>query len=129
MTGSVAAIGVAAATVTMLGLVAPLAGVSIARHRAAAIADAAALAAASAAAGLVTDTPCAAAERIAATGGGALAWCEVDGLVVTVAVSIPMPVGEVSVYATAGPPAASSSGDRVPIRPGISSATGGADMV
>ena len=127
--GSVAAIGVAAATVMMVGLVAPIVGVSVARHRAAALADAAALAAAAVAAGLSAGEPCDVAARLAATGGGDLRSCELDGLVATVAVSIPMLGGAVAVYSTAGPPAAHENGPGTSIRPGISPGTGCADMV
>jgi len=127
--GTVAAVGLVAAVVMTLGLVAPIVGVSVARHRAAAIADAAALAAAASAAGLVAGEPCTVAAHVVALGGGDLRSCEIDGLVATVAVSIPMIGGAVAVYSTAGPPAAVDHGAGTPIRPGISPGVGRADMV
>jgi len=107
--GSVAAIGLVGALVGLAALIAPVAGISAARHRAAAGADASALAAAAVAAGLgsgLGDEPCTAAETVAARHGGALDACQIDGLVVTFRVVAATAFGAVSGTATAGPPGA-----------------------
>ena len=66
-------------------------------------ADAAALAAADARLGVVGDYPCPLAATVARANGAALAACEVDGLIVTVAVSGTIAGIRVTATATAGP--------------------------
>ena len=102
--GTVIGVGIAAALLCCVAVFAPVVSASVMRHRGATVADAAALAAASAAAGLVMGDPCERAAQVASAGGVSLALCDVDGLVVTVAVSVPILGAELSVYATAGPP-------------------------
>lgn len=102
--GTAAVVGLAAAILLAAAIVAPAGAVAVAWHRAAAAADGAALAAAAGLAGLAPGEPCERAGEVAAASGGRLVDCRLDGLVATVAVSVPTPVAESTVYATAGPP-------------------------
>ncbi len=106
--GTVAVIGLAALVIGLAGMLAPVTAVSVARHRVAAAADAAALAAAEVLAGFgpVTADPCGTAAIIANAGGVGLVGCELDGLVVTVEAAVDTAFGAVLARATAGPPAA-----------------------
>ena len=104
-----AAIGVAAAALLAAGSLGPIVTISVARHRAAVAADAAALAAAAGTAGLVEvpdGDPCALAAELAARHGAALRACRVDGLEATVEVEIATALGPVAARASAGPPPA-----------------------
>jgi secretion/DNA translocation related TadE-like protein len=73
------------------------------KQKLAGAADAAALAAADARLGVVGDYPCPLAATVARANGAALAACEVDGLIVTVAVSGTIAGIRVTATATAGP--------------------------
>lgn len=76
----------------------------ITRSRASAAADAAALAAADTASGRVSGVPCEQASRVASAHHVRLAGCRLDGPIATVTVTAPVPLGETSATATAGPP-------------------------
>jgi secretion/DNA translocation related TadE-like protein len=102
--GTVVVIGVVALVFGIGALTVPVATVGIARHRAAAAADAAALAAADVLVGIAAGAPCAVAEQVAAAAGVDLTECIPEGLVVTVAVHAPSAFGLVAMAATAGPP-------------------------
>lgn len=102
--GTIIVLGVVAATAGLALLAAPVAGISILRHRATVAADAAALAAADVLVGIVPGRPCALAETLAAANGAALEACVPDGLIVTVRVGIGNGFVPVTALATAGPP-------------------------
>jgi secretion/DNA translocation related TadE-like protein len=102
--GSILALAVLAAMLALCSLLLPLVGVLSAKQRMSAAADAAALAAADVTVGLAPGVPCAAADRVAAANGAMLAGCEVDGLVVTVAVKATILGLPIEASATAGPP-------------------------
>jgi secretion/DNA translocation related TadE-like protein len=102
--GSILAVAVMAATLGIVSLLVPLYGVLFAKQQAAGAADAAALAAADVAVGIVAGQPCSAAASLATANGASLARCEVDGVIVTVTVSVPAFGFEVIGAATAGPP-------------------------
>lgn len=94
----------------MLGgvlLLAPVYNLLSARSRATASADAAALAAADAAIGRTPGFPCDLAGLVAGANGVAVTDCQVDGVIVTVRVSIDILGFPVTATATAGPPARS----------------------
>jgi secretion/DNA translocation related TadE-like protein len=104
MSGSILAASIAGSTVLLTALVLPLGAALVEKRALAAAADAAALAAADVASGLAPGIPCEAAARLAAAGGGTLSGCEVDGAIVTVAVSSSVLGIPFAVRATAGPP-------------------------
>lgn len=114
--GSASLASVSVVVVTAVLAVAALAGAqSLAeRSRVSGAADASALAAADALAGLVAGEggPCARAASLARSNDVQLVSCEVDGAVVTVAVTGAAPLGGVVVRAaaTAGPPPSSPDG-------------------
>ncbi len=85
-------------------LVAPFGAVLVAQSRARGAADAAALAAADVAIGLRTGSPCTVAGEVAAIGGATVAECAVDGVIVTVRVTVPAARWPIAATATAGPP-------------------------
>lgn len=104
MSGTVLGLGVAIATVAVTGVTLPLCAAMVGSAAASGAADASALAAADVASGRMPGEPCDAAARLASANDTVLVACEVDGLVVTVAVerwSGAIPVRE---SATAGPP-------------------------
>jgi len=102
--GTVLALGIVASTALVAGMLVPLVGVSVTRHRAATAADAAALAAADALIGATTGDPCERAAEVAAADGASLLRCVPDGLVVTVRVRVDRALLGVEERATAGPP-------------------------
>lgn len=102
--GSILVIAILAAMLTLLSLFVPLVAVLVAKHSVATAADASALAAADVASGLLPGSPCAAASSVAAANQVTLGRCDVDGPVVTVAVSTVILGFRVDVTATAGPP-------------------------
>lgn len=103
--GTVMAVTVIAVIVSVVVLLAPVAVVLEARHRAEAAADSAALAAADTALGLATGTPCTrAGEVVAAVAGPVLVSCRQRGDLVRVEVRAD-PLGlPVTAVAVAGPP-------------------------
>lgn len=104
--GTLVVVGLVAAVLGIALLLAPIAGLAAARHRAAAGADAAALASAAIVGGFETglgSDACAAAEEVAASHRAELGRCEVDGLIVTVRVDAATAFGSLSAWATAGP--------------------------
>lgn len=98
-------VAIVAAMLAAVSLLVPLSIALVAKQRAAGAADAAALAAADIAIGLVPGSPCSAAESVAGANGARLRACEIDGVIVTVRVEVPVAGFEVSGAATAGPPA------------------------
>lgn len=102
--GTVLAIGIVAALVTLTVVALPLSMAFAGRHAIAAAADAAALAGADVAVGLAPGYPCVEARRVAVANGATLAACDVDGLIVTVAASGTALGIPVTMRATAGPP-------------------------
>ena len=102
--GAVLALAIVAAIV-VFGLAAvTLAGGLRARQRVIGAGDLAALAGADAASGAVWGDPCDVASRVAASGGGRLARCRVDGLVIEVTVVDSFVGIPISVRSRAGPP-------------------------
>jgi secretion/DNA translocation related TadE-like protein len=112
--GSILAVAIMAAMLGIVSLLVPLYAVLFAKQQAAGAADAAALAAADVAIGIVAGQPCGVAASLAAANGASLARCEVDGVIVTVTVSVPAFGFEVFGAATAGPPVSGDRFDRVP---------------
>ncbi|CAN5553331.1 hypothetical protein BH10ACT7_BH10ACT7_06440 [soil metagenome] len=109
--GSLLALAVGGSIAMLTALALPLYTGLATRQSVAAAADAAALAAADTASGRVPGYPCDNAERVALANGARLDSCELDGLVVTV-LAVRSIVGiEVTVAATAGPPAGISPGE------------------
>jgi len=102
--GSILAVAIMAAMLGIVSLLVPLYGVLFAKQGAAGAADAAALAAADVAVGIVAGQPCAAAASLATANGATLERCEVDGVIVTVTVTVPAFGFDVFGAATAGPP-------------------------
>lgn len=102
--GSILAVAVVAALLTLVTLSTPLYAVLSAKHRAASAADASALAASAVALGIVPGFPCTVAASLAAAHRVALTRCEVDGAIVTVRVSVLILGFDVPAAATAGPP-------------------------
>lgn len=101
-------LGLAVVVLALGAVLATLAAVAVARHRAAGVADLAALAAAQAA---PAGAACAAAERVAAAGTATLRRCTVNGFEVHVVVEVrpPGPLGELGTArgrARAGPTSA-----------------------
>lgn len=101
--GSILAIGIVAALVTVLGLSVPTTMALAARHTVAAAADAAAIAAADTAVGIYAGVPCDRAAQVVEAHGVTLSSCAVDGLVVTVAASRGILGVTVTGKASAGP--------------------------
>lgn len=104
--GSILAIAVLAGVVATLVLFAPLCRVLVVRAQVAGAADAAALAAADVARGISPGIPCVLAASVATANGAVLDRCQVDGVIVTVRVSVVTLGFPVMVTATAGPPPA-----------------------
>lgn len=102
--GSVLGLAILAAVVGITIVVVPLYSAFAGRQAVSGAADAAALAAADTRAGVVSGYPCDLAQTIAELNETRLASCDVDGLVVTVAVSRKILGVDVVVFATAGPP-------------------------
>lgn len=102
--GSVLSIAVVGVILAIAAILVPLSLVLTARQAAAGAADAAALAAADAAVGIVPGSPCAVADPVAAANGAEVTACRMDGVVVTVRVSVNAAGMDVSSTATAGPP-------------------------
>lgn len=101
--GSVIAVGIMAASLSLAALSIPLYSVLAARQAVAGAADAAALAAADVVIGLLPGVPCAAAATVAAANRTKLLACQPDGLVVTVRAAAYVFGFEVTALATAGP--------------------------
>jgi secretion/DNA translocation related TadE-like protein len=97
-------VGLVAAIVCATAMLVPLYTVLVEKRAMAGAADAAALAAADARSGLVGGDPCALAASVARANGAELTACDLDGLVVTVAVSTSVAGFAVPGIATAGPP-------------------------
>ncbi len=97
-------LSVVAATVLVAGLLGPVVGASVVRHRATVAADAAALAAADTLVGIASGDPCARAAETAAANGASVLRCVPDGLVVTVRVRVGWSFVPLEADATAGPP-------------------------
>jgi secretion/DNA translocation related TadE-like protein len=104
--GSILAVAVIGSMLCLVALLAPLYIGLSAKSRAAGAADAAALAAADVAVGIAPGSPCAAASSVADANGARLAACSVDGVIVTVRVTVPIIGFSVPGAATAGPPGA-----------------------
>ena len=103
--GSVLGLAILAAVVGITIVVVPLYSAFAGRQAVSGAADAAALAAADTRAGVVSGYPCDLAQTIAELNETRLVSCDVDGLVVTVAVSRKILGIDIVVFATAGPPA------------------------
>lgn len=102
--GSILAVAIVAVFFAALALLVPLMLVLGAKQVAAGAADAAALAAADAAIGIRPGPPCPIADAVASANGAAVTDCRVDGVVVTVRVSVPAAGFQVLSAASAGPP-------------------------
>lgn len=102
--GSILAVAVLATIVSTFLLVAPLCRVLVVRAEVAGAADAAALAAADVARGIYPGVPCVIAASVATANGARLGECRVDGVIVTVRVSVAVLAFSVTAAATAGPP-------------------------
>lgn len=102
--GSILAVALVGAVLSMVVLLVPLYSVVGATSRVAAAADAAALAGADAAIGIVAGFPCAMAASVADANGVVVTECQADGVIVTVRVSVAVLGFPVSATATAGPP-------------------------
>ena len=103
MSGTVVAVGLAAALAALAATALPLYGALAVKQSVAAAADAAALAAADVAVGRASGFPCEVAARVAAANGASVTACVLDGLVATVTVSRSLAGIAVSATATAGP--------------------------
>lgn len=101
--GSVLAVTILAVVMVFAAALTAASGLAVAGRRAAAAADAAALAAADVASGLLPGIPCESAVRVAATNGGSLRSCTLDGPIATVVVDAGG-VWPVAGTARAGPP-------------------------
>jgi secretion/DNA translocation related TadE-like protein len=106
MSGSVLAVAISGAAVTLAFVAVPLYGVITERAAVAGAADAAAVSAADARTGAVSGIPCERAAQVAAANGAILRHCRVDGLVATVEVSRSVLGFEILARASAGPPSA-----------------------
>ncbi len=102
--GSPLAVAVVGAILSMVLLLVPLYSVLGTRSLAMGAADAAALAAADVAIGIVPGIPCEAAASVARVNHAMVTGCQVDGVIVTVRVSVAILGLPVSATATAGPP-------------------------
>jgi secretion/DNA translocation related TadE-like protein len=101
--GSVLAVAVLGALVTLTMVLVPVLALLPAHQVAQGAADAAALAAADTASGLMPGVPCETAARAAQLNGTSLAACSVDGLIATVTVSRTVGAFPISSRARAGP--------------------------
>ena len=101
---SVLAVGLCACLVAAAATTIPLSMTLATAQRADGAADSAALAAADVASGLEPGVPCAAADLVATANGVDLVECLVDGVIVTVQVTVTSGPISVSGRATAGPP-------------------------
>ncbi|MFI8633656.1 Rv3654c family TadE-like protein [Microbacterium sp. NPDC077663] len=104
MAGSATTIGVVAVTATLAVGFLAAGGAAATAARAAGAADAAALAAADTASGLIPGEPCSRAAEVASRAGATVSACRVDGLIVTVEVSIGVGPLDARARARAGPP-------------------------
>ncbi|WEK12371.1 MAG: helicase [Candidatus Microbacterium phytovorans] len=104
MSGLALAVGATAVVATLAVGCATAGAVSVRMARAAGAADAAALAAADAASGAIAGEPCARAAETAQRVGGVLLGCDVDGVVATVMVAVPLGPFQPTARARAGPP-------------------------
>jgi secretion/DNA translocation related TadE-like protein len=102
--GSLLGIAICGGIAVTLSLLAPLFVGLMLRASIGGTADAAALAAADVAAGISPGTPCVDAASVATANGATLTACQVDGLVVTVAVGTSFWGIPLGASATAGPP-------------------------
>lgn len=102
--GSMLALGIACAVMTVAAGAMTVVGASAAQARAAAAADLAALGAADAVSGRVAGVPCDAATLVAQVNGAALASCDQAGSVVTVSATTPYLLWHATASARAGPP-------------------------
>ncbi len=102
--GAVLALAIVAAVVVFGLSAVTLAGGLTARQRVIGASDLAALAGADAASGAVSGDPCDVASRVASSGGGRLARCRVDGLVIEVTVVGSFAGIPISARSRAGPP-------------------------
>ena len=109
--GSVLVVALVAATVAVTGMLLPVAGALVVRHRVAAAADSAALAAADTASGLVPGYPCEAASTAARLARATLADCALNGAVAVVAVSERYLVFDIVARARAGPAGSGTTGE------------------
>lgn len=98
------AVTVVGATLCVVFLLIPLYSALLARSTARAAADAAALAAADVAIGIAAGSPCPVAATVAHAHRASITKCVVDGVMVTVRVSIVAGGVPVTATATAGPP-------------------------
>lgn len=101
--GTIVAVGLAAAIAMLTATSLPLYSALVAKQSVAAASDAAALAAADVAVGRATGSPCEVAARVAAANGASLTECAVDGLVATVTASRSILGLAVEATSTAGP--------------------------
>ncbi len=101
--GTIIAVGLAAAIAALTATVLPLYSALAVKQSVAAAADAAALAAADAIVGRAAGFPCEVAARVAAANGASVTACDLDGLVATVSVSRQIVGIAVTARATAGP--------------------------
>ena len=102
--GSVLVVTIMGAVVAATLLLASVATALVTARSVAGAADASALAAADARAGFSADPPCAAAAVVASANDVRVVACDVDGLVVTVAVATSYMGLSIVQAATAGPP-------------------------
>ena len=102
--GSVLALAAVAVTVTLTTAVVVVAGAWGARQLAGVAADAAALAAADVAVGRASGDPCARAAEVAGASGASVSACVVNGVIVTIDVSVPYHGSQAHASARAGPP-------------------------
>lgn len=102
--GSVLALGIVCAAVSVTGGALTVVGATASHARAAAAADLAALAAADVASGRLAGAVCETADRVADANGAALESCEQSGAVVTVTTATPYLAWRASASARAGPP-------------------------
>jgi len=102
--GSVLALGILCAVLTLAAGAFLAVGAGAAHARAAAAADLAALAAADVVSGRAPGVPCDTAASTAEANGAGLAACDQAGVVVTVTVAVPYAGLNASVSARAGPP-------------------------
>nr|RZI37115.1 hypothetical protein BJQ95_00458 [Cryobacterium sp. SO1] len=101
--GSVLAVALVGALVTLTAVLVPVLALLPAHQSVQGAADAAALAAADIASGLIPGVPCDTAARAAELNGARLAACTVDGLIATVTVARTVGVFPISSRARAGP--------------------------
>lgn len=104
MSGLALAVGAAAVVATLAVGCGTAGAVSVRMVRAAGAADAAALAAADAASGAIAGEPCARAAETTRRVGGVLLGCDVEGVMATVAVTVPLGPFQPTARARAGPP-------------------------